>query len=160
MVPFSARNGRNGASAAALPRSREGAADPDHWTDERAYCCPGRARNHLLRMATTEAPSAATAAGLEIEGAMTFARAPELQRVMLAALQTQASPVEFDLSEVSELDSAGVQLLLLAKRTAAAADKELKLVGQSSAVRRTLELLRLDTHFGEPAFCLFDEDSP
>jgi anti-sigma B factor antagonist len=134
--------------------------DAEHWTDERAYCCSGGARNHLLRMAPTEAPSAATAAGLQIEGSMTFARATELHRAMLDALQAQPSPVEFDLSDVTEIDSAGVQLLLLAKRTAAASDKELKLVGQSSAVLRALELLRLDTHFGQPAFCLFDEDSP
>ena len=111
-------------------------------------------------MASTAAFSAATTAGLQIEGPLTFARASELQRAMLAVLQAQPSPVEFDLSDVTELDSAGVQLLLLAKSTAAAWDKELKLVGQSSAVRRTLELLRLDAHFGEAAFCLFDEDSP
>jgi len=91
---------------------------------------------------------------------MTFERASELHRAMLDALQTQPSPVEFDLSDVTEIDSAGVQLLLVAKAAAAARDKELKLVGQSSAVLRTLELLRLDAHFGEPAFCLFDEDSP
>lgn len=68
--------------------------------------------------------------------------------------------IELDLSEVSELDSAGVQLLLVADKTAKASGKELQLVGQSEVVVRVLELLRLQTHFGATAFCFFDEDSP
>ena len=88
---------------------------------------------------------------------MTFARAIELRDAVLVALERQTSPVEFDLSDVTELDSAGVQILLLAKRSAEAMNKELRLVGQSSVVLRTLELLRLDAHFGGPAFFLFDE---
>jgi len=102
-----------------------------------------------------------TSACLRIEGSMTLSRALELRDGMLAALE-QPSPIGFDLSEVTEIDCAGVQLLLLAKETATSADKQLQLLGQSATVRRTLELLRLDAHFGEPAFFLFDddEDSP
>jgi anti-anti-sigma factor len=91
---------------------------------------------------------------------MTFARVRELRDAVLTALSQQRSPVEFDLSDVTEIDSAGVQLLLLAKNTAAEHGKELKLVGQSPAVMRALELLRLESHFGAPAFFLFDEASP
>lgn len=91
---------------------------------------------------------------------MTLARALELRDAMLAAIEGQSSPVQFDLSEVTELDSAGVQLLLSAKLAASAGDKELRLVGQSPAVVQVLELLRLDSHFGGPAFFLFDEGSP
>jgi anti-anti-sigma factor len=91
---------------------------------------------------------------------MTLARAVELRDAVLAALERQASPVEFDLSDVTEFDSAGVQLLLLAKGAAATRNKELRLVGQSSVVLRTLELLRLDALFGAPAFFLFDGASP
>jgi anti-anti-sigma factor len=107
-----------------------------------------------------EGHSAAMTARLRIEGPLTVARAIELRDAMLSALERQDSPVEFDLSDVTEVDSAGVQLLLLAKNAATAWDKDLKLVGQSSAVLRTLEFLRLDAHFGAPAFLLFDEDSP
>ena len=95
-----------------------------------------------------------------IEGPMTFARAIELRDAALAALKTQSTLVELDLSDVTELDSAGVQILLLAKRTAAVRGIELQLVGQSPAVLRTLELLHLSEHFGAPAFALFDEDEP
>lgn len=91
---------------------------------------------------------------------MTLARALELRDAMLAAVEEQPSPVQFDLSEVTELDSAGVQLLLSAKLAASAGDKELRLVGQSPAIVQVLELLRLDSHFGGPAFFLFDEGSP
>jgi anti-sigma B factor antagonist len=93
-----------------------------------------------------------------IEGPMTFARALELRDAVLDAVNQESSPIEFDLSDVTELDSAGVQLLLLAKRTAAARGMKLELVGQSAAVLRTLELLHLAGHFGGPAFGLFDED--
>ena len=99
-------------------------------------------------------------APLCIEGPMTFVRAIELRDAVLLALKPQSSLVKFDLSDVTELDSAGVQILLLAKRTAAARNMELQLVGQSPAVLRTLELLHLSAHFGAPAFALFDEDVP
>lgn len=90
---------------------------------------------------------------------MTLATAVELRDVLLRAVEQHSSPVQLDLSEVVELDSAGVQLLLSAKSTAAAQDKELELVGQSPVVVQVLELLRLDSHFGSPAFFLFEEDS-
>ena len=97
---------------------------------------------------------------LQIEGSMTFARAGELLDAVLDAVERQGSPVQFDLSEVVELDSAGVQLLLSAKSLAEARDKELNLIGQSPAVVQVLELLRLDSHFGGPAFFLFGDEDP
>lgn len=105
-------------------------------------------------MVPTEANAVMTR--LSVAGPMTLERAVELRDALLAAVERQRSPVEFDLSDVTELDSSGVQLLLLARRTATALDKELKLVGQSPVVLRTLELLRLNQHFGSPAFFLFD----
>jgi anti-sigma B factor antagonist len=99
-------------------------------------------------------------ARLHVEGPMTFARATELRDAALAALEQQSPLVEFDLSDVTELDSAGVQILLLAKRTATARSQELQLVGQSPAVQQTLELLRLSVLFGSPGFFLFEEALP
>jgi anti-anti-sigma factor len=91
---------------------------------------------------------------------MTLSRATELRDAVRDAVGRQASPVEFDLSDVTDIDTAGVQLLLLAKHMAEAEKKELQLVGQSVTVMRTLELLRLNGLFGAPAFFLFDEVSP
>jgi anti-anti-sigma regulatory factor len=54
---------------------------------------------------------------LRIEGELTIFRAMELKPVLLAV-----PPVdEVDLSGVTDLDTAGVQLLMLAKKTALAA---------------------------------------
>jgi anti-anti-sigma factor len=110
----------------------------------------------------TQAPMSARRATvrLSVEGPMTFARAIELRDALLAPLVDRPSSIELDLSSTTELDSAGVQILLLLKMTANARDIELQLVGQSSAVLRTLELLRLDTHWAAPEFVLFGEDSP
>lgn len=120
--------------------------------DCRPYSPPG--------MGTTKAFTAPRDERLQIAGPMTFARAVELRDAMSDAVQQQPSPVQLDLSEVTELDSAGIQLLLSAKSTAAERDKELKLVGQSPAVVQVLELLGLDSHFGGPAFFLFEESAP
>lgn len=117
----------------------------------RPYSSPG--------MGSTKAFTAPRDDRLQIAGPMTFARAVELRDALLEAVQQQASPVQLDLSDVTELDSAGAQLLLSAKSTAEAGDKELRLVGQSPTVVRVLELLGLDSYFGGPAFFLFEEEA-
>jgi anti-sigma B factor antagonist len=103
----------------------------------------------------------ASLATLRIEGEMTVQRAVELRDALLGALEQQVSAVDVDLSGVNELDTAGVQLLLLAKRTALARSKQLRLVGQSSAVVQVLETFNLVAYFGAPEFFLFSmEDMP
>ena len=67
---------------------------------------------------------------------------------MLAALR-QARVLEIDLSGVIELDSAGLQVLMLAKQTAAAEQRELRLVQHSPAVVDVFELLDLVAFFGD-----------
>jgi anti-sigma B factor antagonist len=74
-----------------------------------------------------------------IEGEMTIYRAAEIKQTLLAPI-VESAVVEFDLSKVTELDSAGVQLLMLAKRTAQAK--------QSPAVLDVMELLNLESYFG------------
>jgi len=86
---------------------------------------------------------------LRIEGEMTIYRALELKQELLARLDESAA-VELDLTGVTELDTAGVQLLLLAMKTAQAGQRELRLVAQSPAVAEVLELLNLETNFGDP----------
>ena len=51
---------------------------------------------------------------------------------------------------MSEIDSAGVQLLMLAKREAQARGGELHLCGHSPAVLDVFELLDLAAFFGDP----------
>jgi anti-anti-sigma factor len=83
---------------------------------------------------------------LRIEGELTIFRALELKPTLLAT----PMPLEIDLSGVTEIDSAGVQLLLLAKKTALAAQRDLRLVAHSPAVIEVFELLNLAAHFGDP----------
>lgn len=61
-----------------------------------------------------------------------------------------ASTLELDLAQVGEIDTAGLQLLLLVKREAARAGKEVRLTGHSPAVRELIEFAHLAAHFGDP----------
>lgn len=82
---------------------------------------------------------------LRIEGEFTIFRAQELKPILLA----DAAPTEIDLSAVTEFDSAGLQLLMLAKKTAMAARRDLRLVGHSPAVLDVFELLNVAAYFGD-----------
>jgi anti-sigma B factor antagonist len=90
-------------------------------------------------------------AGLHLypDGEMTIYCAAELKPALLAALG-QSDEIEIDLSNISELDTSGVQLLMLMKREAVAAGKALSLSGHSPAVLEVFELLGLGAWFGDP----------
>lgn len=82
---------------------------------------------------------------LQIAGELTIFRAMELKPLLVdnPALQT------VDLSGVTEIDTAGVQLLMLAKKTAQAAQRDVHLVGHSPAVLEVFELLNVAAFFGD-----------
>lgn len=61
---------------------------------------------------------------VDLAGEFTILAAAELRERLLAALAA-ADEIEVDLSRVSEIDSAGVQLMVAAKREAAAREKVL-----------------------------------
>jgi anti-anti-sigma regulatory factor len=78
---------------------------------------------------------------------MTIYGAAGLKGDLLAALIDQPEPPLIDLSEVAEIDTTGVQLLLLAARECAARGNTLSLRNPSGIVREALALLRLhDVH--------------
>ncbi|MBB1075021.1 STAS domain-containing protein [Rhodoferax sp. 4810] len=82
---------------------------------------------------------------LKIDGELTIFRAMELKPALLAL-----PPVtEIDLSGVTDLDTAGVQLLMLAKKTAQAQGRDVRLVGHSPAVMDVFELLNVAAYFGD-----------
>lgn len=87
-------------------------------------------------------------ASLCIEGEMNIYRAYELKKMLLEPLQPHAT-LEVNLSGVTELDTAGLQLLLLAKRTARKKNGQLRLVGHSIAVLNVFDLLNLAAYFGD-----------
>ncbi len=84
--------------------------------------------------------------GLGIEGEFTIFRAGELMHALLA----DPPPTEVNLSGVTEIDTAGLQLLMLAKKKALAEQRELRLVAHSAAVTEVFELLNLAAYFGDP----------
>jgi anti-anti-sigma factor len=97
-------------------------------------------------MSTTPTP-------FRIDGEFTIYRAAELAVAMKAALADvpAGGALALDLSEVTEMDCAGVQLLLSARRSADESGRALRLSGRSTAVDDVLGLLRLAAHFGGPA---------
>lgn len=86
---------------------------------------------------------------LHIEGELTIYRAAELKAELLAAV-AQHNRLAIDLSQVSEFDTAGVQVLMLAKQAARAAEGELQLQAHSPAVLEVMQLLDLAAFFGDP----------
>ena len=86
---------------------------------------------------------------LHPEGEMTIYHAAELKPALLDAL-AQGDDIELDLSAVCELDTSGVQLLMLMKREAVAAGKALRLSGHSPAVLEVFELMGVGGWFGDP----------
>jgi len=82
---------------------------------------------------------------LHVEGELTIFRSMELKPAMLST----PSLTEIDLSGVTDLDSAGLQLLMLAKKTALAENRELRLSGHSPAVLEVFELLNVAAFFGD-----------
>ena len=82
---------------------------------------------------------------------MTVYEAPEHKRELLTAL-AEGDRLEIDLSAVDEMDSAGLQLLVLAMREAVKAGKPAVLVAHSAASRHVLDCYQLGPDFGrEPA---------
>jgi anti-anti-sigma factor len=93
--------------------------------------------------------AAARAASLRLDGELTIYRAAELKRSLLDALQA-APRLEIDLAGVTEIDTSGVQLLMLLKREAANQGRELALAAHSQAVVEAFDLLDLAPFFGDP----------
>ena len=85
---------------------------------------------------------------LRIEGELSIYRADELKRMLIEPLQPDVRLV-VDLAAVTELDTCGLQLLMLAKRTAAKVGSQLQLVSHSPAVLEVFELLNVAAFFGD-----------
>jgi anti-anti-sigma factor len=86
---------------------------------------------------------------LRIHGEFTIYRAAELAAELKAARAGLAPGVELvvDLAGVDEMDCAGVQLLMAARRSATESGRALRLQGHSAAVREVFRTLQLDTQF-------------
>lgn len=86
---------------------------------------------------------------LAIQGELSIFTAAGLRQQLLDVLAS-GQEVEVDLSEVSEIDSAGLQLMVAAKREAAGRNQLLHFSNHSQAVFEALELCHLSGHLGDP----------
>lgn len=91
-----------------------------------------------------------SAATLALEGDLTIYRAAEVAQSLRQALAGNPKGLTLDLAGVTEIDSAGAQLLLAARRAAIAANTPFKLSGHSGCVLDVFERLNLAGFFGDP----------
>lgn len=86
---------------------------------------------------------------LHISGALSIYEAVDAKAGLLEALGL-TDVLDVDLSMVSEIDTAGLQLLLLLKLEAQRQNKRLHFLGHSPAVLRLVDLYNLAGVFGDP----------
>jgi anti-anti-sigma factor len=86
---------------------------------------------------------------LTLQEDMTIYHAQAQKKQLLDALAA-ADALELDLSQVAEIDTAGLQLLLLLKREAQKAGKSASIVAHSQAVREVIEFCNLAAYLGDP----------
>jgi len=84
---------------------------------------------------------------LAVSGEFTIYTAGEWRERLLAAVTGQAE-VSLDLSEISEIDTAGLQLLIATQREVHAAGGSLHLAAPSAAVREVLSFCHMNDFFG------------
>lgn len=77
---------------------------------------------------------------LRVDGEMTIYRANEVAQTLFAAVRAHAGDVSLDMSEVTEFDTAGLQLVLMARRVAEANGRRLDVVQPSECVSDVLRL--------------------
>jgi anti-sigma B factor antagonist len=82
---------------------------------------------------------------LHVDAEMTVYTCGGLKPHLLEQLIAHPNAIGIDLSRVVEFDTAGLQLLLLARRHATAGGRDLRVINPSRAVSDVLELCRLDT---------------
>lgn len=87
---------------------------------------------------------------LRLGGELTIYHAGELRQALLGDAAAMTGVHTLDLSAVEEFDTAGLQVLLMARRAADAAGGRLQLRAHSEAVREVIDRYGLAAHFGDP----------
>jgi anti-sigma B factor antagonist len=85
---------------------------------------------------------------VRMDGAITIYDAAAGKQTLLEAL-ADSRELEIDVSGVTEMDSAGLQLLVMVKREATVHGKRANLVGHSTAVLEVLDCYGLAAFFGD-----------
>ena len=80
---------------------------------------------------------------------LTIYHALDQKNTLLDAL-VASDELELDLLPVSEMDTAGLQLLILLKKEAQRSGKRVSIVAHSQAVRAVIDFCNLATELGDP----------
>ena len=80
---------------------------------------------------------------------LTIYHALEQKNALLAAL-AGTDDLELDLMHVGEIDTAGLQLLILLKKGAQRAGKTISIVAHSQSVRAVIDFCKLAAELGDP----------
>ena len=80
---------------------------------------------------------------------LTIYHALEQKSTLLNAL-ADTDDLELDLMHVGEIDTAGLQLLILLKKEAQRAGKTISIVAHSQSVRAVIDLCNLAAELGDP----------
>lgn len=86
---------------------------------------------------------------LTLEADLTIYNAIDAKHQLLDAVHSLKT-LELDLSQVGEMDTAGFQLLVLAKRESQKLGRTLRIVAHSPAVLEVLEFYNMVAFFGDP----------
>jgi anti-anti-sigma factor len=86
---------------------------------------------------------------ITLTGGLNIYNAPQVKTQLLQAVAS-AAHVELDLLKVEELDTAGLQVLVLAKREAIRHGHRLAIVAHSAEVQEALDLCGMVGWFGDP----------
>lgn len=86
---------------------------------------------------------------LTLSADLTIYNAIEAKHQLIDAVQA-AQTLELDLAQVGEMDTAGFQLLVLAKRESQKLGRTLRIVAHSPAVREVIEFYNMVAFFGDP----------
>lgn len=90
------------------------------------------------------------AAVLPIQGELTIFTATASKARLLGILDGASTTIEVDLADVTEIDTAGLQLMVMVKREAAARGKTLRFIRHSDPVMDLMDLCDLAGLFGDP----------
>lgn len=116
----------------------------------RSYAFPDSASDVLCAkiIMTNLRPGNTGSSTWHIDGDMTIYRAPELKNALMNLL-AGSHTLDIDLSGVTELDCAGVQLLMLAKHSAQEKHCVLRLLAHSPVVLDVFGQLNLTDYFSD-----------
>jgi anti-anti-sigma factor len=88
---------------------------------------------------------------IAVNGEMTIYTAAEVREKLLVPIANcRDTEIEVDLANVTDMDTAGQQLLIAAKIASVARRNSLRLVRHSPAVLEVLDLYGLGRFFGDP----------